>query len=278
MKVINFNTQLISEDVAVFTNKNRAFRYGDGIFESVKIINGNPCFLKFHIQRLKESMTILKMKVPDFFSEIFFSEELKKLLNENKISEGGRARITIFRNDGGLYTPYECSVSYIIEAEPMDENKFVLNPKGLKIDLYEEIKKPINKLSNIKSNNALIFVLASIFKMEKELDDCIILNENGHLTEATSSNLFIMKKKEIFTPPLNEGCIAGVMRNVVILLANENGFEVKECSLNSEDLFSADEVFLTNAIAGIRWVGAFQRRRYYNSVASFLTDKLNLFF
>ena len=121
-----------------------------------------------------------------------------------------------------------------------------------------------------------MYVLAGIFKNQNSLDEVIILNNNGFLCESMSSNAFIVYDRKLYTPALNEGCIAGVMRQVIIKLAKENGLEMVEAQINPDILNEADEVFLTNAAKGIQWVMGYNSKRYFCEVSRFLQEKLNL--
>jgi len=121
----------------------------------------------------------------------------------------------------------------------------------------------------------MIFVMAGLFKAQNKLDEVILLNQNGFLCEASSSNLFVLYQNQLYTPALSEGCIEGVMRQVVMKLAGQNNIPVTEAQINPEILYEADEVFLTNAGRGIQSVMGFGVRRYFNEVSKLLTDQLN---
>jgi len=123
-KFLNINGRIYPANSRLFGTGNRAFRYGDALFETIRIINGEACFLSDHFSRLKYGMTVLKMNIPDFFEELYFENEIKELLVKNGITEGGRVRLTVFRNDGGLYTPETNDVSYVLEG-------YSLNKKSL---------------------------------------------------------------------------------------------------------------------------------------------------
>ncbi|MDQ3191335.1 MAG: aminotransferase class IV [Bacteroidota bacterium] len=274
MQFINYNGNVIPADQPVFTAKNRSFRYGDGIFESIRVINNKICFLANHFERLKHDTSFLHIELPSFFTEKFLKEQIADLLKKNMLTSDARVRVTIFRKQGGFYGPIDNSLEYLIEAEAIYENGFNLNKIGLIIDIYEDLNKPLNRLSNVKSNNSLYFVFASIFRDEKKLDDCLILNESGNIAEATSSNFFLVSSGKLYTPALEEGCIAGTMRKTIIELALSSGRKVYECSINPEDLLDADELFLTNATNGIRWIGGYEKKRYFHPVASKLNQLL----
>ena len=275
MKFINYNGNIQSSDQPVFTINNRAFRYGDALFETIRVINGRPHFLSDHMERLLEGMAALMMEVPDYFSVDFFTDQINDLLKKADITQGGRLRLTVFRKNGGFYTPETNEVNWVIEAMPLEDNLFVLNKDGYNIDLYEDHRKPIHKLSGVKSNNCLTYVLAGLYKKEKRLDECVLMNELGSISECISSNIFVAYNGVLYTPSVNQGIIPGVMRKKIIELAHQNKIEVQECPLNPQVLLRADELFLTNSINGIRWVGAYRSKRYFNKVSKFLTEKLN---
>jgi branched-subunit amino acid aminotransferase/4-amino-4-deoxychorismate lyase len=272
---INLNGKLHQEFEPVILANNRAFRYGDGLFETIRVATGKIRFLDRHLSRLVSSMELLKMDVPPFFNVPFFEEKIAELLTQNKITEGGRVRLTVFRNEGALYEPETNAVSYLIEASPIDHNLYMLNENGLVVDLYNEFKKPLNRMSCIKSNNALVYVMAGIFKNENKLDDCILLNERFNITEAISSNLFAAKNGVLYTAPIAEGCLDGIMRSEILNIAKENRIAVYEVTMAMNVMLNSDEIFLTNAIRGVRWVGTYRAKKYSNKMAEKLISLLN---
>ena len=269
-----YNGEFLPNDKPVFTVKNRCFRYGDGLFESLRVINNKVCFISNHLERLKQDAAFFDLVLPSFFNEAFIEAQINLLLHKNGLSKDARIRISIFRKEGGYYTPFDNSAEYLIEAEAHAENGFNLNKNGLNIDIYDKVRKPQNKLSNIKSSNAIYAVMASIFKAQKALDDCLILNEAGNIAESTASNFFLVSADKLYTPALDQGCVAGTMRKTIIELAAANGKKVYECNILPDDLLAADELFLTNAITGIRWIGGFGKKRYFHPAASRFNELL----
>ncbi len=272
---INVNGKLHQEFEPVILSNNRGFRFGDGLFETIRVADGKIRFLERHLSRLKSSMDLLKMDIPETFTDAFFQEKIGDLLVKNKIDRGGRVRITIYRNEGLTYEPITNQVSYLIEASPIDDNVYTLNETGLVVDLYNEFKKPLNRMSCIKSNNALVYVMAGVFKRENKLDDCILLNERFNITEAISSNLFAAKNGVLYTAPVAEGCLDGIMRNEVINIAKENRIAVYEVTMAMNVMLNSDEIFLTNAVRGINWVGTYRAKKYSNKMAGKLVELLN---
>jgi branched-chain amino acid aminotransferase len=216
------------------------------------------------------------MKVPVNFKPSLIYSEIKSLLVRNKLFQGAKVRLSIFRNGAGAYTPETDDVSYFIETEKIPSDKYELNQKGIIIDIYNDLKKPINSFANFKISSAYIYVMASICKRDNNLGDVLLINENGNIIEATSSNLFIVKNDQIYTPSLEEGCVRGIMRNKIIDYCLDLNYTVfDDCTFSSDDLLNADEVFLTNAIVGIKWVLAFKERRFFNKTSKILMRKLN---
>lgn len=272
---INYNGFIYKEDEAIFTAKNRGFRYGDALFETIRVVNGKPCFLEDHFRRLKKGMETLKMKPGGNISFNDLKDQIEKLLTKNHVNKGGRIRLSVFRSADGLFAPRNQTKSYVIEAKPFDDNQYVLNEKGLVIDTYNELRRCRNSLSQIKTTNNIPNVLAGIYKDENNLDECIMLNDLGRITEAISSNIFLYKNHNIYTPSLDEGCMDGVMRKQILKVAGEMNINIFEGMLNGSMLLQADEMFLTNAIRGIQWVGSYRQKRYFNKATKEILAKIN---
>jgi branched-subunit amino acid aminotransferase/4-amino-4-deoxychorismate lyase len=272
---INFNGEIVPADEPVFGINNRGFRYGDGLFETMRRMGGELKFAELHSERLRKGLKLLKMDSWSHVDAWFMRERVEELARRNKSGPDARIRLTVFRDGEGLYSPASNKMGYVLEVQKMNEGKYSLNKKGLIIDVYEELTKPANALSGLKTCNSMVYVMAGIFKNQNELDEALILNPDGFLCESVSSNIFVVYDRKLYTPSLREGCVAGVMRQVVIRLAKENGIELIEAQINPDILNEADEVFLTNAVRGIQWVMGFNHKRYFNEVSKFLGEKLN---
>lgn len=273
---ILFNDQFYESDAPLLQAQNRGFKFGDGLFESMRMCNGKLKFPELHADRLHAGMKALKMDGYTLLDDYFLKQKAAELAKKNKINGNARLRLTIYRNGEGLYTPQSNKVGYLLEASALPNAEYELNTKGLIIDVYDEIPKPINKLSNYKTTNALLYVMAGLYQKRHSLDEALLLNQNGFLCESTSSNVFVVYQGQIYTPALSEGCVAGVMRNVVMKLAKQHQLPLIEAQINPQILNEAEEVFVTNAVSGIRWVMGYGRKRYFNEVAKALSAKLNL--
>lgn len=272
---INHNGNIVSSDQLVITVNNRSFRYGDGLFETIRMANGKPLFVQEHLERLTNGARVLKMQLSENFTASFIQNIISELAQKNNIQTDGRVRLSVYRNHGGYYAPTDNTVSYVLEVYPLEDQGYVLNSKGYTIDLFTEFKKPQSALSSIKSANSAIYVLAGIYKNQNQLDECLLQNDKNHIIETISSNLFAVKNGVLYTSPVSDGCVEGVMRRKIIEIAQANRIAVYEITIMQHVLLGADELFLTNVINGIRWVVAYKQKRYFNNTSKKLIEKLN---
>jgi branched-chain amino acid aminotransferase len=246
----------------ILTAGNRAFRYGDGLFETLLVRNGQIRLANLHFERLFAGIGLLRFTIPGTFTPQRLRTSILRLCEQNGFSALARVRLTIYRGDGGLYDPESLNPHYLIESWPLTITDIGPNANGLHVDIYPDGFKSCDPLANLKSNNFLLYVLAALYARENQLDDCLVQNDHGGLADSTIANLFYIKDRIVYTPPLSEGGIAGVMRRHLLTTLPEAGFTVLEQPTRAVDLLDADEVFLTNAIRGIRWVGIFRTSQY----------------
>ncbi len=272
---IDFNNKIIPEKETILTAENRAFRYGDGLFETMRWMDGDIRFLEHHVARLHEGMRMLQLEHPTNFDEQFIRSHAAALVRKNNLEgQHVRVRLQVYREGGGLYSPQQNIAGYAMSVSKLDPDDVKHRKLGLIVDVYSEYRKPINELSKLKSANALIYVMAGLYRKKKGLDDVLILNQAGFLCESLSSNVFVWYDKKLYTPAISEGCIEGVMRKVVIELALENGLEVIEAQISPDIMNEADEIFHTNAIHGVQWVMGYKQKRYFNRISRMLQEKL----
>jgi branched-chain amino acid aminotransferase len=271
---VNFNGQVLPADNMLLTVNNRAFKYGDGLFESMRLVNGTLKFADLHANRLQMGMKALKLEGYSLLDSWFLKEKAEELAVWNK-AKHGRLRLTVYRDSDGLYTPTENRSAWCLELVPDEFSGYRLNQKGLIMDVYTELLKPVNFLSNYKTCNALTYVMAGLHKTEHRLDDVFLLNQQGFLCETISSNVFVWYQDHLYTPALSEGCVAGIMRQVVINICVARGIPVTEAQINPDILHQAEEVFVTNATRGIQWVIGYGIKRYFNGLSKTLIDELN---
>lgn len=271
---VSLNGKFHPSDQPIFTAENRAFKYGDALFETIKCINEEPVFLEQHLQRLYGAMELLQFEWTDLLLKTVVYEEIKRLLTRNRHKNGARLRLTVFRNEGGLYTPITNKVSVLIESTE-SPNKYHLNNEGLSLGVCQTITKPIHSLGSVKSANALIYTLAGIEKNKQKVDEIILLNTKGLVCETLSSNLFLVIHNRLVTPPLSEGCLPGIMRQNVLTIAKNIGMEVLETPVGINAFEQAEEVFITNAICGAQWIMGYEQKRYFHKISERINLELN---
>ena len=273
MSPIIFNQQILRKEGFQIPIANRAFLYGDGLFESVKIINGKPFNLDVHLKRLFSAALLLHLEIN--VSRNDFQDDIEILIKENNIKKGGNLKILVFREEGGKYLPENNQASSLIMSETSDKNSFSLNKKGLELGLFKTQLKPMNKLSNYKTISALQSVICSLDARQKGKDDCLMFNTENRIIESANSNIFYVKNNIIFTPQLREGCVDGTMRNCILSLKDLD-YKIVENEVKIGDILEAEEVFLTNAIEGVRWVSYIKEQQFTEQkVAKLLTNKIN---
>ena len=272
MNFIVYNNQLINRNDLKLSEKNRGFLYGDGFFESIKIFNRKPFNFENHFKRIQSSANyldlIFKISKQDFLNIII------QLLENNKIING-YIRISVFRESLGKYCPDSNDSSFIISSKQDKNSCFTVNSNYLNLGVYKENLKSNSKISNLKSLNSLLYVMASKYALENKYDDVLLLNTNENIIESTNSNLFVFNKGVVFTPPLSDGCVDGSMRKLLLSII-KNEYEIKIQSLSFQQIQQSEEIILSNAISGVRRVTHFaneiySKKAFYN----FLIKSLN---
>lgn len=271
--MVNFNGTLISDSEVQISTKNRAFKYGDAIFETIKVLNGKVVFVEDHYFRLMASMRMLRMKIPMKFTLEFLQDEILKITKELPESSTYRVRLTVFRKDGGLYAPVTNEIDYIIEGTPLEN----IEKEVYRMDVFKDFYNYSGLLSTIKTTNRILNTLAAVFAEENDLDNCILLNERKGVVEAINGNIFIVKGNTIKTPALTEGCIKGIIRKKVIeIIEKHPEYTVEETTISPFEIQKADEVFITNAIIGIQPVTNYRKKEFSIDITNKIKSSLKL--
>ena len=271
--MINFNGELLFKENITISIENRGLKYGDSIFETIKVTNNKVVFWEDHYFRLMASMRMLRMKIPMSFTLEYLEEEILRLIKVKEESLSYRVRLTVFRKDGGFYTPKTNEIDFFIEALPFEYQ----TKSSYKIDIFKDFYNYSGLLSTIKTNNRMLNTLASIFAKENDLDNCIIINENKAVVEVTNGNIFVVKDNVVKTPALTEGCIKGVVRKKVMeILKKKDQFTIEETSISPFEVQKADEVFITNAIMGIQPVTQYKKKVFTVDLGSKLQKNLQV--
>jgi branched-chain amino acid aminotransferase len=265
-ELLNFNGAILRSDAAILTADNRSFRYGDGLFETIRVKNGQICLESYHFDRLMAGIRLIQLTTPPFFTPAYLTKQILSLCEKNGHSQLARIRLVVFRSAGGFgvkVATEEPDAHFVIQSWPLASGINAFDTNGLVIDLFPSGRKACDPFANLKSNNYLLYVMAALYARDHHLDDCLVLNSHGRIADSSIANLFYCSKDgEIFTPPLSEGCVGGVMRRFLLDFLPKAGFTVREKETTVEDLEDAEAVFLSNALRGIQWVRSFRRAVY----------------
>jgi branched-chain amino acid aminotransferase len=273
MNFINYNGKIFDENEPIIAAQNRGLRYGDGIFETMKLKNSKLILSDEHFARLWKGMQMLLFDIPKLLSPEKLEAEILQLALKNKLADA-RIRLTIIRSDGGIYDAKNNTPNYIIEAIALPEDNGTLNSNGLQLCIFTDAKKSIDAFSNLKTNNYLPYFMGAIFAKKQQCNDALILNSDANICDSTIANVFYIKNEIVYTPALAQGCVAGVMRKFLIDKIRALGFIVHESIITKEDILNADEVFLSNSIYNIRWVSGFENKSYVNSIICKIVEQL----
>jgi branched-chain amino acid aminotransferase len=254
MSYINLNGKILEGGDPVLQADNRAFRYGYGLFETMLVRDGAIQLKEYHWARLWEGFERLRFSIPKLFKPSSLETEILRTVSKNKLDSLCRVRLQVFPGNGGLYDGGSFAPEYLVECFPLEEHLTRLNEAGLVLGIATGVTKTIDTTANLKTCNALIYAMAARQAKENKWNDAFIVNTRSYIIETAISNLFWIKNDKIYTPPLSEGCIAGVMRAHILDRAAEKHVEIGLKPLSVEALIGADEVFLTNAIRHIKWV------------------------
>ncbi len=248
---VYINGKLYPKDEAKISVFDHGLLYGDGVFEGIRCYNGNIFKLSEHIDRLYDSAKAISMEIQLTRDEL--KDAVANTLKANNLKDS-YIRLIVTRGVGKLgLNPFLCAESQvIIITDFIQLYSKELYEKGLDAIIVPTIRNHSDALNpNVKSLNYLNNILAKIECINAGATEGIMLNKDGYVAEGTGDNIFIVKDNGIITPPTTAGILIGITRNVVIELANEAGTTVKEEQLTRDDLYSADECFLTGTAAEI---------------------------
>lgn len=273
--MINYNGEILTSDTTL-SNSNRAFLYGDGVFETLKIVDSKILFSEDHYFRLMASMRIVRMQIPDNFTLEYFEDQVLNLAKATKNQNSARIRMTFFRNDGGFYLPQTRTVSFLIQIASLNQMSYSFSDAVYEVDLYKDFYITKQLLSTIKTTNKMINITGSIFADENDLQNCLLLNNEKNVVEALNGNLFMLVGNQLITPPIEDGCLNGIMRKQIIQIVSKmEEIELVELSISPFDLQKADELFITNIITGIQPITKYRKKEFTTQLSKVLLEKIN---
>lgn len=258
--LISFNGVLTDADDKIFSSRSRIYKYGDGFFESIKVIQKKPQLFDLHYQRIQRAATLFHLPLNEKWTQQYLEDNIELLCLKNGWVNA-RCRIIFYRESEGFYAPERNKCQFMIEMTESVGN-YPINDKGLSIGSYGLILKPSNFLSFFKPLSAIQYVLAGIHATEHQVDTVLLYNEQGNVSEVFNANIFLIQGDEILTPGLNQYCLDGVMRHYIIHKLKDLGYNIRETEITEEDVLISDEVFISNATRGIAWVECFGDKHY----------------
>lgn len=267
--MLNLNGILLDDWPPPLYDAQRALYYGDCLFETIRFFEGEAPLLPQHWARLSGAMRTWQYEVPTGWSAAFFEEEIRRVAPPN-----ARVRLSVWRSPGGWYAPLHSSPHFLIAAQPLDCGQYEWLEEGLSVGLCRTVRLPTDGLSGWKGPNSPRYVAAALEARDRGWQDALLLNAADRVCEATSSNVAWIEGQCLYTPPLSEGPVTGVLRGLLPLLTERAGLRYAEQQAPPERLLQAEELLLTNALRGIRWVRSCEGKAYACTQAARLHQAL----
>lgn len=265
-----YNGEIFEKELNL-SPQHRAIRYGDGVFETIKVIDGNLMYAPLHQERLFKGMEVLGIDKSKFSWDKIENQSRRLMQVEER--KDGIIRINVLRK--GMVKPkIHYHFDIIIEfLKDETAGKYLLNKSGLQIGFFDEYFIQPDKLSNIKSNNRTLYSIAQQ-QMPLNFDDVLLFNNRGQIADATIYNVFWIKDGKVFTNPKEDGGVDGVMRKVIIENLKGTEHEVVISSIDKSGILEADEIFLTNVVKGMRWVREVEGKEYSQKITKSIFEKV----
>ncbi len=238
-EIVLLNGKLIENQEARFSVFDPGFLYGLGLFETMRAYNNKIVYLDRHLKRIKDSAKLIKIAFPSLSG---LKQAIKKAVKESGFSDA-YVRLTLWKASQGA--------NNLITVKKYKPYSVQAYKKGFSLSISSYRQNEGSFLAKIKTSNRLLYELALGEARGKGFDEAVILNNSGYVTEASRSNIFLVKDDQFFTPKLECGCLDGITRRVIFDLANKHKIKLQEDSLTIQDLYNADGVFLTNSLIGI---------------------------
>jgi len=240
------------------------FFYGFGLFETMRSYNNKIVYLDQHIKRIKNSCRLIGIRLN--YSADKLKDMIKKTITINKLKDT-YARLTIWKSFKGT--------DILIWAKTYKRYSTLKYNRGFRVYISRYKQNENSFFSQYKTTNRLLYELAFQEAKQKGYDETIMLNNRGYITECSRSNIFFIKDKQLFTPSLSSGCLAGITRRAIFDLAKKYNIKIYEGNLTLQDLYEIDEAFLTNSLMGVMPLASVEKHRLAKGVNNF---KLTRFF
>ncbi len=254
-----FNNDLINEKEFKISADNRSFNYGDGLFETIAVKKGEINYLNDHFERLAAGANALSIALPAYFDSLYLERSIKLLVETIGLSEA-RIKLHVWRKPGGLFFPQDNDADFLITASALKPAKDVKEKAGF----FDNVPKAFSAISRYKTCNVLPYIVAAKEGQKQGLDDMILLDANGNVSECTSSNIFWEKQSVLYTPSLQSACIDGVLRKQLLNFCKQVGIAYEEGLYSRESVEQAELVFTSN-VAGISCIKQIENKIYHAS-------------
>lgn len=273
--ILNNKGEIFKNEHSNHVLNSRIVKYGDGFFETIRVFDGNIFYISNHWERINKAKKVLRFNFPEEWNFDYFKYQFEKLINKTGY-QNARIRIQFYRESDAYYFPNNSSLHWFAIISELSLNQYKLNENGIKLVINLEIRNSYDILTEIKSTNSLRYVLAAIYGKEQNADDSIILNYKGNICETSNSNIFMVYKNTLLTPPYEKNCLDGIMRKKVLEIANLLKIKVSIRDISVEELLLAEEIFICNSISGIQWVSEIEGKQNFNKeYATLLINQIN---
>lgn len=255
MQYCNINGSFFEAGSAAVPVQNSAFFYGLGVFETMLVQDGVIRLWNYHADRWSQGLLTLGMSLPEPYGKESIHEEVLSTVVKNGLGSLCRVRLQFYTT-----APFGHAgpAHFVITCAPLDRTVLELNQEGLLLGVASGIAKAPGAEANFKSCSAMVYHLAMQQARQHGWDDALVLNTAGNVAESAIANVFWVKDGQLYTPPLSEACVAGVMRRHLLDVAPG----ILQKPLSPSELEAADGLFLTNAIRGISWVARLGKKQY----------------
>jgi len=274
VKYININGRIEDAINTIIPYDNGAFRYGYGLFETILFKDGRIELKELHWNRLFSGLDTLLFDVPKLMTKEYLEEQIILTVKTNKLEKLCRVRLQVYAHNSALFDAARNNLEFIIECFELTDALININENGLILGIANGLQKSMDSLCNLKTSNSLIYAMAAKQAKANKWDDALIYNTVGNIIESSIANVFWVKEQIIYTPPLASGCVAGTMRSFIITALRSSNIIVKDEDISLDNLLSADEIFLTNAIRRVKWVYSIENKGFYKNNYTHHINKL----
>ncbi|MEN7551195.1 aminotransferase class IV [Rapidithrix thailandica] len=263
---ISYNFRVIPSTELKIPYSDRAFQYGDGLFETMVFQYGKVCYFQDHMYRLRSGMKAFSFDNLQRLDADLIFQHILQLVQYNRIEEQATVKIQVWRKEGGKYSPQSNDFNILISLR---SRPGVTTHHPIHLGISQTSQVTFSLWSQFKTCNALPYILAGIEKQQSPYDDLILLNQQGYLSECIASNLYWIKRDCLYTPSIQTGCVSGIFRKNLLRSLQTHGIPYQEVEEKAEVLHQADHVFTTN-VQGIVSVNKVMQNNYTPLSSSWL--------